>query len=103
MAVDQKHLLFSADPPDAALNETTVEHVRERAQIFQQPLHERLRLLLVDVLRDVVFSHNNSQFLRNNRTTNGSIERVLVRPRDFRSQWARHQHGTWRPEVTGTN
>ena len=57
MAIEQEHLLFGADSRDAALDTIVLEHPRERGKIFQQRLHERLRLLLIDILLDVMFSH----------------------------------------------
>ena len=50
-------VLAGADARNAPLETTVFEHERECAQVFQQCFHEGLRLFLVAVLLDVMFSH----------------------------------------------
>ena len=57
MSIDQEHLLLCSDSRNAALDTIVLQHPREGGKIFQQCLHEGLRLLLIHVLFDVMFSH----------------------------------------------
>src|SRR5690242_10058291 len=57
MAIDKKHLLLCSDSRDATLYTTFFDHPCERGQIFEQRLHEGLRLLFINLLFDVMFSH----------------------------------------------
>src|SRR5215470_19419862 len=60
MAIDQEHLLFGSDLRNTALDKTVLQHPRECVKIFQQCLHEGLRLFLIHVLFDVMFTHESA-------------------------------------------
>src|SRR5262249_15173858 len=57
VTIDQKHLLFRSDAQLAALNVAVVQHERERTEVFEERLHELLRLALVNILFNVVLTH----------------------------------------------
>src|SRR5262245_39154461 len=57
MFVDQKHLLLGADASRASLDESILQHERQRAKVLEQCLHKLLRLLLVRRFFYVVLAH----------------------------------------------
>ena len=76
MAIEQEHLLLGADSRHAALDTAVLDHPRECGKIFQQRLHESLRLLLIHVLLDVMFSHD-LELVRNPQLT--QIQQTVLR------------------------
>src|SRR5215216_3165281 len=60
VAVDQEHLLLRSDARDSTLESSILEHECQRAEIFQQCLHEGMRFFLIDVWFDLVLSHFGS-------------------------------------------
>jgi hypothetical protein len=57
ISVDQKHLLFRANARHSALDAAVFEHKSECTKVFEQRLHESVRLVFVNVLFDLMFSH----------------------------------------------
>src|SRR5262249_44817256 len=67
MAIDQEHLLLCSDSSDIVLETIVLEHECECGKIFQQRLHEGLRLLLIHLLFDVMFAHGSPELCLRSR------------------------------------
>src|SRR6476469_10617636 len=79
VAINEEHFLFGADSRHTSLEEAGFDHGFKGAQVLKQRLHEGLRLSLVKLSIDVVFTHRTSEndlrlFLSRRHSTHWNIE-----------------------------